>query len=57
MLVRIGAVAVLVLAAGFGVASIPDGSGVIHGCYKNSGGQTSIVESAADCQPSETAIS
>ncbi len=49
-------VAVLALGVGVAVASIPDAGGVIHACYKTNQGQTRIVESAADCNPSETAI-
>jgi len=54
--VPIGAAAVLVLGVGLAVASIPDVSGVIHACYQKNQGQTRLVESAADCHPSEIAI-
>jgi hypothetical protein len=33
-------------AAGISYASIPDGSGVIHSCYANSGGALKIIDSA-----------
>jgi hypothetical protein len=52
----IGVGAALVFGVTLAVASIPDASGVIHACYKTSQGQTRIVESAADCNPAETAI-
>ena len=52
----VGAGAVLAFGVGLAVASIPDAGGVIHACYKNSQGQTRIVESAADCNPAETPI-
>ena len=54
--VLVGVGVVLVLGVGLAVASIPDGSGVIHACYKTSQGQTRIVESASDCNPAETPI-
>lgn len=43
----------------FGLAvfvGIPDSSGVIHACYAQSNGSVRLVESAADCKNSETAI-
>jgi len=43
-------------AAGAVWASIPDANGVIHGCFKTVSGQLRIVQSAADCNPAETAI-
>ena len=51
-----GTIGVLGLVAGIAVASIPDASGVIHACYKSAQGQVRIVEAAADCNPSESAI-
>ena len=52
-----GGVLVL-LGASVAVASIPDSSGVIHGCYKTANGQLRIIDTASDsCRPSETAIS
>jgi Collagen triple helix repeat (20 copies) len=42
-------------------AAIPDGSGVIHGCYQNVSGQLRVFDSEAgegnDCGNSETAVS
>jgi hypothetical protein len=52
----IGVAALFALGVGVALASIPDAGGVIHACYKTSQGQTRIVESAADCSPSETPI-
>jgi hypothetical protein len=45
-----------VLAAGIAYASIPGSGGVIHACFKSNNGQVRLVESAADCNPSEQAI-
>jgi hypothetical protein len=56
LVVLLGSGVVLAVGAGIAIASIPDASGVIHACYKTSQGQTRIVQSAADCNPSETAI-
>ena len=56
----IGALIIVTLGvSAFGVAvmvSIPDPAGVIHACYSNSKGDVRLVESAADCKNSETAI-
>jgi hypothetical protein len=54
--ILLGSGVVLAVGAGIAIASIPDASGVIHACYKTSQGQTRIVQSAADCNPSETAV-
>lgn len=61
---RLGAGAVggsmlVLLAGGVAVASIPDGSGVIHGCYTSNNGQLRIIDTAEgdSCRNSETAIS
>jgi hypothetical protein len=51
-----GAAVLLAVGAGIAIASIPDASGAIHACYKTAHGQARIVESAADCRSSETAI-
>jgi hypothetical protein len=51
-----GSAAVLSVGVGIALGSIPDGSGVIHGCYQSVHGQLRVVESAADCNPSETPI-
>ena len=57
LVVLIGALAGLMVGVGFAVASIPDASGVFHACYKKHQGQLRLVESAADCHPSEKATS
>jgi hypothetical protein len=43
------------LGAGVAYAAIPDESGVFHACYKTNGGQVRLVNSANDCNGSETA--
>jgi hypothetical protein len=40
-----GVAAALLLVGGIAVASIPDASGVIHGCRKNSDGQLRVIDS------------
>ena len=55
------ALAVVVVALGIAAASvayaaIPDGVGMIHGCYKNGNGQLRVVNEAGDCTASEIAI-
>ena len=48
----------LVLAGGIAFATIPDSAGVIHACYKKSGGAVRIINSpTVKCQSTETAIS
>ncbi len=37
-------------------ASIPDASGVIHGCYMKSGGSLSVIDSAASCKSGQTSL-
>jgi len=44
----------IALGAGVAYAAIPDGSGVFHACYKTNGGQVRLVDSASDCNGSET---
>lgn len=50
---------VFVLLSGtIALASIPDASGVIHGCFKSVNGQLRVIDSARQsCRPSERAIS
>jgi hypothetical protein len=43
-----------IFAGGAAYAAIPDGAGVLHGCYKTNGGQLRLVNSQGDCSPSET---
>lgn len=48
----------LVLATGgFAMAAIPDGNGVINGCYKKKKGTLRLVSSSKKCKKSERAIS
>jgi hypothetical protein len=45
------------LASAIAYASIPDANGVVHGCYKKSGGMLRVIDSAADqCDKSETPL-
>lgn len=47
----------VIFAGGVAVASIPDGSGVIHSCYKNSTGSLKVIDSASQsCASGETAL-
>jgi hypothetical protein len=57
LVIPIGALVALAVGVGFAVASIPDGSGVFHACYKKNNGQLRLVESASACRPSEKATS
>jgi hypothetical protein len=52
----LGAAAVLALAAGVAYATIPDGQGVIHACFKTDSGQLRVSDAGA-CNPSETPLS
>jgi hypothetical protein len=38
-------------------AAIPDGSGVIHGCYRNHDGSLRVVDDPTTCKHDETALS
>jgi len=51
--------ALLVIVGGFAYASIPDSAGVIHACYKNSGGSLRVIDSdvGQQCAGNETALS
>jgi hypothetical protein len=46
-------------AAAFAIAhaAIPDGSGVIHGCYRNHDGSLRVVDDPTTCKHNETALS
>ena len=46
----------LVTAGGVAYATIPSAAGVINGCYKTQNGQLRVVDSATECNSSETAI-
>ena len=53
----IGAAALLVVAGGIVYATIPDASGVIHGCYSKSGGDLRVIDnSVTNCKSTETAL-
>jgi len=42
---------------GIAYATIPDGNGVIHGCYKKSGGTLRVIDaSVTNCDKTETAL-
>src|SRR6476646_10574416 len=49
-------VTLFALAAGIAYATIADGSGVIHGCYKTQNGQLRVVPAGESCLSSEQAI-
>lgn len=50
--------AVAAVAAGVGYAAIPDGSGVIHGCYQREQGTLRVIDDATEsCRSTETPIS
>jgi hypothetical protein len=48
--------AVVALAGGMVVASIPAPDGTITGCYQKNNGQLRVVEAADQCHPSELAL-
>ena len=58
LLVATGAIAALALGAGaIAYATIPDASGVIHGCYMKSGGSLRVFDpSATSCKSGETEL-
>src|SRR5438067_1359730 len=51
-------VASVLLAAGIAWATIPDGSGMIHGCRKTVGGQLRVIDpgTGGTCLSSETTL-
>ena len=51
----LGAIVGAFAAGGIAYAAIPDQGGVFHACYKKTGGQLRLVNSASDCNSSETA--
>ena len=54
---NVGVTVALVLAAtGFAVAAIPGNDGVIHGCFKKTGGQLRLVDAGKKCANTEKAI-
>ena len=58
--VRMTIAAAVVVTAGltgaFAWATIPDGSGVIHGCYQKNSGSLRVVDEGVACQASELAV-
>jgi hypothetical protein len=54
----LGAVAAGLAVGGLAYGSIPDGTGVIHGCYKNTGGSLRVIDTGVGgaCNASETAL-
>jgi hypothetical protein len=54
-LVVVGALAVT---GGIALATIPDGGGVIHACYKSGSGDLRVIDPSAGgaCKPSESAL-
>jgi Collagen triple helix repeat (20 copies) len=55
----VGTVVGAVLAGGAALASIPDSSGVIHGCYQKNVGNLRVIDPSAgdSCRPAEIALS
>ena len=51
-------IVVVGVAAGVAYATIPDGGGVIHGCYQKNNGQLRVIETGAGgaCNPSELSL-
>jgi hypothetical protein len=43
-------IATVAVIDGVSTASIPDSSGIIHGCYRNHGGQLRVINSASTSQ-------
>jgi hypothetical protein len=54
--VAMGAVAVLGIGTSAVMAAIPDGQGVIHGCYGRLAGELRVVGANEDCHRLETAL-
>jgi hypothetical protein len=52
----LSALALTVALGGVAYSAIPDPMGVIHGCYANMRGAVRIIDSAASCDASETAL-
>lgn len=57
VLITAAAAAALIAVGGLATAAIPGPGGEIHGCYAAETGQVRLVEDAASCRRSETAIS
>jgi hypothetical protein len=55
--VVLAAVGALLVAGGIAYATIPDSSGVIHGCYQKNVGNLRVIDSSTEsCRPSEVAL-
>lgn len=55
--VAMAAALALFAAAGVAYATIPDGNGVIHGCYTKSGGSLRVIDaSVVNCKSTETSL-
>lgn len=53
----LAAATALLAAGGAAYATIPDSSGVVHGCYAKSGGSVRVVDTSVDaCKANETAL-
>ena len=53
----VAAAAAALAVASIGFAAIPDGSGVIHGCYMRSGGTLRVIDATnTTCKASETSL-
>lgn len=56
--IAVAGTAVLAVGGGVAWATIPDGSGQIHACYKTGSGDLRVIDPSAGgaCKPSETAL-
>ena len=52
----LASIVVLALAGGVAYAQIPDGGGVIHGCYSKPGGSVRVVDTATSCKSGEVSL-
>src|SRR5690242_19220887 len=57
VLLSVAGLVVSALAVGVAYATIPDSSGVIHGCYQKSGGALSVIDaSVTNCAKTQTSL-
>lgn len=57
LILSAGAVLIALAVAAVASATIPDGNGVIHGCYTKSGGALRVIDaSVTNCKSTETAL-
>lgn len=58
ILILVGAAIILSVAAVSALGSIPDGDGVVHGCYKTASGQLRVIDNDAGqgCKDGETSL-